>query len=335
MNDINIDVLELTRQLIAIPSPTGEEGPVMDFLISLLGKLNLEVQKQMIDELRYNILAKKGDPHVILTTHTDTVRPYVPLSEDEEYLYGRGACDTRGIIAAQIKAVQQLVEEGVEDIGLLFVVGEEERSDGAMAANHLPNQCQWLINGEPTENRLAVGTKGVMRIKLSVKGKACHSAYPELGDSAIEKMLDILADIRGLNWPSDDLLGETTCNIGLIKGGVQSNVVAPEAEAHLMIRVVTDTDIIKNLLLETVGNRGELDFNFQYGPVKTHVLEGYETMIASFGTDIPFFTNWGTPLLIGPGSILDAHTAHEKICKRQLLESVDLYANIVRGLLNS
>jgi acetylornithine deacetylase len=330
---MTLDVFELTRQLIAIESPTGEEDKVMNFLYHYLERSGLELQKQWVDHTRFNILATRGEPRVILTTHTDTVRPYFPLSEDEDYLFGRGACDTRGIIAAQIKAAEILINERVTDFGLLFVVVEEERSDGAMAANELPNKCNWLINGEPTENRMALGTKGVMRVKLTTKGKACHSAYPELGESAIDKLLDILQDIRQIQWPNDKRLGNTTCNIGVIKGGVQSNVVAPEAEAHLMLRLVTSVAETKVLLSDIVAGRGVLDFNFQYGPVVTHVLEGFDTMIASFGTDIPFFYNWGTPILFGPGSILDAHTAHEKISKIQLQDSVGYYKEMVQKLL--
>jgi acetylornithine deacetylase len=330
---MTIDAFELTRQLICIKSPTGEEIEVMDFLYHYLEGSRLRLQKQWVDDKRYNILATTGEPQVILTTHTDTVRPYFPLSEDEDHFYGRGACDTKGIIAAQIKATEILLYEGVTDFGLLFVVGEEERSDGAMTANELPNKCKWLINGEPTENKIALGTKGVMRVKLTTKGKACHSAYPELGESAIDKLLDILQDIRQIQWPNDKRLGETTCNIGVIRGGVQSNVVAPEAEAHLMLRLVTSVAETKGLLTETVADRGDLDINFQYGPVVTHVLDGFDTMIASFGTDIPFFTNWGTPILFGPGSILDAHTAHEKISKKQLEESINYFKEMVLKLL--
>lgn len=328
-----MELFELTRHLIDIPSPTGEESEVMLFLSQYLERLGFQVRRQDVAGDRFNILAVIGEPQVALSTHTDTVRPYFPLSEDGDYIYGRGACDTRGIIAAQIKAAELLKNEGMEHFGLLLVVGEEGESDGAITANKLPNSCRWLVNGEPTENKMAVGSKGALRVKLTAHGKACHSAYPEMGESAIEKMLDILNDVRAAQWPRHKLLGDSTCNIGVISGGVQPNVVAPLAEAKLMFRVTTSTLEIKDRLTAVVGGRGELDFYFGYQPVLTHVLEGYETMTAAYGTDIPFLTHWGTPLLFGPGSILDAHTPQEKISKRQLTDAVTHYAAIVRRLL--
>ncbi len=325
-----LDVLKLTKKLIAIQSSTGEEVEIMEFLSQYLQDLGFQVTRQPIDKQRFNILAQKGEPIIVFSTHTDTVQPYFSLSEDENYIYGRGACDTKGIIAAQIAAAEILLNEGLENFGLLFVVGEEGESDGAQAANTIPNSCRWLVNGEPTENKMAIGSKGALRVKLTVKGKACHSAYPHLGESAIEKMLDILTDIRRVNWPVDNRLGETTLNIGNISGGIQPNVVAPLAEAQLMFRVVTSTEDLKNRLTAVVDSRGELDFYFGYDPVFTHVPDGFETMVAAYGTDIPFLDNWGAPMLFGPGSILDAHTANEKIAKNEVLDAVNLYAAIIR-----
>lgn len=328
-----MDVLELTRQLINIQSTTGEESEIMAFLAEYLENMGFQVTRQTVEKDRFNILAKVGEPLAVLSTHTDTVPPYFPLSEDEEYIYGRGACDTKGIIAAQIKAANLLLEQGIQNFGLLFTVGEEEKSDGAAAANNIPNTCRWLVNGEPTGNKMALGTKGALNVKLTVKGKACHSAYPEQGESAIDKMLDILTDINQSQWPVHERLGATTCNIGVISGGIQPNVLAPHAEAQLMFRVVTSTAEIKEQLSKTVGGRGELDFYFACEPVLTHVLEGFPTMIAAYRTDIPFLTNWGTPLLLGPGDILDAHSPGEKIAKTQIMEAVDHYADIIRRLL--
>lgn len=330
-----MNIYQLTRKLIEFRSLTGEEGEIMRFLAGYLEDLGFNVTKQEIDSQRFNILASKGEPHAVLSTHTDTVSPYIPYSEDDNYIYGRGACDTKGIIAAQLKAAEILLKEGTENFGLLFVVGEEEQSDGAKAANTLPNSCRWLVNGEPTENKMAVGSKGTLRVKLSTKGKACHSAYPEQGESAIEKLLDILSDIRKIKWPEHPRLGKTTCNIGVISGGIQPNVIPPDAEAILLIRVVTSTGEIKERLTQTTAGRGELDFYFGYEPVLTHVPDGFDTMVAAYGTDIPFLTQWGTPLLFGPGSILDAHTPDEKISKIQLADAVNHYVEIIRTLLNS
>lgn len=329
-----MDVLELARKLIAIPSTTGEEKEIMVFLSEYLENMGFTVSGQAVEKDRFNILAVVGEPRAVLSTHTDTVPPYFPLDEDEEYLYGRGSCDTKGIIAAQISAADLLLKQGIGNFGLLFMVGEEDKSDGAIAANTIPNTCRWLVNGEPTGNRMARGTKGALKVTISVKGKACHSAYPEQGESAIDKMLDILTDIRQAVWPVHERLGATTCNIGVISGGIQPNMLAPHAEARLMFRVVSSTAEIKEQLSGIVGARGELDFYFECEPVLTHVLDGFPTMIAAYRTDIPFLTHWGTPLLFGPGSILDAHTPGEKIAKAQILDAVNHYTEIIRRLLH-
>ena len=328
-----MNIFQLTRRLIDIPSPTNSEQEMMKYLKNDLSNLGFTIQTQAISDGRFNILARKGEPKVVLSTHTDTVNPYFPSSEDERYIYGRGACDTKGIIAAMLKAADILLKKGMENFGLLFVVGEEDKSDGAIAANTLPNQCKYLINGEPTENKMATGTKGVIRLKITAHGKACHSAYPERGESAIEKLLDILQDIRAMELPVHPLLGRTTNNIGIIKGGIQANVIPPEAEAILMTRVVTSTQEIRDQLSTVIGNRADTDFYFKYEPVLTRVLPGYPTMVASYGTDIPFLNNWGEPILFGPGSILDAHTADEKIDKRQLEEAIHHFVEMVVQLL--
>ncbi len=328
-----MNIFQLTRRLIEIASPTNSEGEMMIFLKKYLHDLGLTIKTQDISPGRFNILAFKGDPLAVFSTHTDTVNPYFPFSEDDLAIYGRGACDTKGIIAAQLKAAEILLEQNINHFGLLFVVGEEDKSDGAIAANKLANRCRYLINGEPTENKMATGTKGVIRLRISAHGKACHSAYPHLGESAIEKLLDILNDIRNLRLPSHPLLGDTTTNIGVIQGGIQANVIPPEAEAVLMVRIVTSTREIRDILTRTIAGRGEADFYFHYEPALTRVLPGYPTMVASYGTDIPFLTNWGEPILFGPGSILDAHTAHEKIAKRQLEEAVHHYVEIMTTLL--
>ena len=222
-----------------------------------------------------------------------------------------------------ICASEILLKEGQANFGLLLVVDEEAESIGAIEANKIPNSCKWLINGEPTENKLAVGSKGALRLKLKVNGKACHSAYPEMGESAIDKLVGILADIKKAEWPVDELMGPSTCNVGLISGGVQPNVVAPYAEATLLIRVSTSVGEIKTQVSRIVDNRCDVDFYFGYEPVRTHVIQDFETMVAAYGTDIPFLDNWGKPLLLGPGTILDAHTSHEKIDKKQLSDAVE------------
>jgi acetylornithine deacetylase len=331
-----MNLIQLTRELIDIPSPTGEEMEVCHFLHSFLKVLGYQVQLQEIVPNRANVIATAGElPRVVLSTHMDTVSPHIGSSEDREYLYGRGACDAKGIIAAQIFAAQRLRAERINEVGLLFTVDEEAGSEGAAAANHHPlaSSCQFLINGEPTNNKLALGSKGSIRMRIKAEGRAAHSAYPECGESAIEKLLDVLADIRKCNWPKDDYFGETTCNIGTIRGGVGPNVIPAHAEADLQIRLTTPAAPLKLMLEDVVGVRAQLNYLSVSEPVRMLAVEGFEQSIVRFTTDIPHLTNWGRPLLLGPGSILDAHTTHERIARSELSQAVDLYTRLVRTLL--
>jgi len=265
----------------------------------------------------------------------DTVPPHVKAGEDDNFIYGRGACDAKGIIAAQILAAEQLCAEGINDIGLLFTVDEEAGSAGASAANDHPlaASCDYLINGEPTDNKLATGSKGSLRLRIKAQGRAAHSAYPEHGHSAIEKLLDVLTDIRTRAWPSDEFFGETTCNIGTIKGGTQANVIPAEAQADIQIRLVTHAEPIKAVLERAVRGRAHVEYLSIAEPARMLAVEGFETCVVRFTTDIPHLTNWGAPLLLGPGSILDAHTEQERVGKRELSEAVDIYVRLVRTLL--
>jgi acetylornithine deacetylase len=327
-----MDVFELTKRLITIPSISGEEKPVADFLADYLERAGFIVELQEAAENRPNVYARRGDADLVFSTHTDTVPPYVEMGEDEEFIYGRGACDAKGIIAAMVKAAESLAADGVEDFGLLFVVGEEAGSPGARAADRLPNRSRYLINGEPTESKLALGSKGALRAILRTKGRAAHSAYPEMGESAIEKLLDILADLRRARLPEDEHLGATTMNIGKVSGGVAANVIPPFAEAELMFRVVTDAGRLKRIIEDIVSTRAQIDYTFACDPVCTELMEGLETVVVSFTTDIPLLGSWGKPLLFGPGSILDAHTAHEKISKQELARAVEVYKTMAARL---
>jgi acetylornithine deacetylase len=324
-----MNVLELTRNLISIPSISGNEKLVADYLVEYLSRAGFDVETQDIGASRPNVYARRGDPDVVLSSHIDTVPPFFEFSEDDENIFGRGACDAKGIIAAMIKAGEKLIESGIEDFGLLFVVGEEAGSPGARIANSISNRSRFLINGEPTESKLAVGSKGALRALLRTSGRAAHAAYPEHGESAIEKLLEVLNDLRGTDFPRHSTLGATTMNIGVIRGGVAANVVPASAEAELMFRVVTDTDTLKRLIEERVRSRASIEYQFECDPVFTKRLEGFQTCVVAFTTDIPLLSNWGKPLLFGPGSILDAHTAHEKISKRELSDAVDVYARLV------
>jgi acetylornithine deacetylase len=265
----------------------------------------------------------------------DTVPPFIEASETEEKIYGRGACDAKGIIASQIFAAEELRKEGIEDIGLLFTVDEEQGSSGARAANKhlLAAKCEFMINGEPTDNDLAIGSKGSLRFFIKTTGKAAHSAYPEMSESAIEKLLDILNDIRSAEFPGDEFFGETTNNIGLINGGLKTNVIAPNAEAGLHIRLTTDDKPILEVLEKTIDGRGRIEIMSVALPVKMLAVEGFRQKVVRFTTDIPHLSNWGTPLLLGAGSILDAHTSHEFVLKKDLEEAVGLYVTLAKKLL--
>lgn len=326
-----MDLFQLTRRLIDIPSVTGEEGAVAEFLFSQLEALNYRVARQWFAENRFNVFATtNASPRVVFSTHMDTVPPFIESREDSEYIHGRGSCDAKGIIAAQIFAAQKLRSAGFEEVGLLFTVDEELASGGARVANLDPaaKECRLLINGEPTENKLAVGTKGSMRILISTEGKSGHSAYPEAGDSAIDKLLDVLNDIREIDWPSDELFGNTTCNIGVIKGGTRPNVIADQASAELQIRLTSNTDNIRSLVQDAIAGRAEMECSSAHDPVRLAKAEGFETDVMRFTTDIPYLSNWGTPYLIGPGSIFDAHTDHEKVSKSELNRAVELYVTL-------
>jgi acetylornithine deacetylase len=332
-----VDVFKLTRELIDIPSVTGDEFHVGTSLAELLNRYGYHVELLELTNDRANVIATTGDqPRVVLSTHMDTVPPHFASSEDDEFIHGRGACDAKGIIAAQIAAAERLRASGLTEIGLLFTVDEEVTSAGAKVLNEHPlsSACEYLINGEPTDNRLAIGTKGSLQVTIRTEGRAAHSAYPEQGDSAIEKLLDVLADVRRIEWPTDETFGETTSNIGVISGGARANVVPDEAQTTLQIRLASRAQAVKDLLEGAVGGRASLEYKSVHDPVRLLALDGFEQTIVRFTTDIPYLRNWGTPLLIGPGSILDAHTEHERVAKGELLKAVDIYFTLAKRLLD-
>jgi acetylornithine deacetylase len=331
-----MNVNDLTRKLIDIPSVTGDEQEIGEFLASHLVGLGYRVTRQEAGPRRFNVLATTAmSPRVVLSTHMDTVPPFIAASENDERIFGRGACDAKGIISAQIMAAEHLRAEDIQEIGLLFTVDEEEGSLGAQVANQSPLQQppEYLINGEPTDNRLALATKGSLRLRLRARGRAAHSAYPEQGESAIEKLLDVLESIRNCAWPQDESLGETTCNIGRVAGGTRANVVAAEATADLQLRLVGKLDPVKAMLAAAVAGRAEIEYLSAHDPVHLHTVAGFEQCVVRFTTDIPYLARWGRPLLLGPGSILHAHTDHEFVEKRELSEAVALYTRLVHALL--
>jgi acetylornithine deacetylase len=336
VNSVNpVHLFSLTRELIDIPSVTGDELAAGEYLSSYLRQLGYRVEKQEVAQDRFNVIATTDEPpRIVFSTHLDTVPPFIASSEDEEFIYGRGSCDAKGIIAAQIFAAERLRAEGINNLGLLFTVDEELSSLGAQAANNhvLAPECRYLINGEPTDGRLATGTKGSVRAIVTTEGRAAHSAYPEAGESAIEKLLDILEEIRACDWTEDSFFGATTCNIGVLSGGTRPNVIPDKARAELQIRLGIDIEHVKEILEKAVDERGTLEYASAHNPVRLFSLPGFEECVVRFTTDIPYLSHWGKALLLGPGSILDAHTDHERISKRELEQAVELYVKVANKL---
>jgi acetylornithine deacetylase len=334
-----MQLFQLTRALIDTESITGNEECVglqlLEYVSALASRYGGHAERFEVEPHRANIFACWGDrPTVTLSTHMDTVPPFIPSREDAEHIWGRGACDTKGIIAAMLTAAEALLDHGVRDFGVLFVVGEERNSAGAYHAAAHPQGARYLINGEPTENRLALGSKGALRYEIAATGRMAHSAYPELGESAIDKLLDALARIRAIPLPIDDLLGPSTLNIGTISGGRAPNVIADEAKAEIFVRLVGDSTTTKEAIAAGVAGTADAREMIEIPALRLGALPGIETTVVAYTTDIPAFGGaWGMPYLIGPGSIHVAHTLDERIPKRQLEDAVRIYQNMVTQLL--
>ena len=330
-----MDPLKLTRRLVDIESTTGEEGAVGAELYDELCRLGYTAHKIPVAHERFNVVATLDErpPQLVFSTHMDTVPPFIPSSEDHDNIYGRGSCDAKGIIAAQIAACQRLRKEGAA-VGMLFLVGEERDSLGAKVANESPLGSRFLINGEPTENKIALASKGALRVEVVARGKMAHSAYPELGESAIEKLLEALARLRTMSLPHNPEVGPCTMNMGVIEGGRAPNVIPDHAKAQLLYRLVEPAEALRRRIADTVAGLATADFVLEIPFMKLRTVPGVETMVASFTTDIPALSNWGAPVLLGPGSIHVAHTEREYISKKQLHEAVDLYCSVARKLLN-
>jgi acetylornithine deacetylase len=329
------DVVALAAELLAIPSLSGSEKAVVDFVTKWLVARGWNVTVQEVSRGRGNVWASRSGGGVAFSTHLDTVPPHIAPRIEKDKLYGRGACDAKGIAAAMMVAAERLVQSGENRIDLLLVVGEEQGSDGARAANNLSTKSRFLVNGEPTESRLASGAKGSLRVTVRTRGKEAHSAYSQLGESAIEPLLQLLPTIHQLPLPSDSVLGETTVNIGTIRGGTAANIVPAHAEAELMIRLVGDVKPVKKLVQEWAKGRAEVEFGSHIPAQKFHIVEGFEVAPMAYTSDIPLLPRWGTPLLFGPGSIHVAHTPDEHIDIEELRASVDAYERIARQLLAS
>jgi acetylornithine deacetylase len=337
-----MDAVTLTRQLIDIESISGNEAAVGNYLYGELCRLGYQTRKIAVEGDRFNVYAtveENSQPEVVFSTHMDTVPPFIPSSEDATKIFGRGSCDAKGIIAAQVAASERLRQKKIH-VGLLFVVGEERDSLGAKVANEYVANGQihagkFLVNGEPTENRIALASKGTLRVEVTAHGRMAHSAYPELGESAIDKLIPALAQLRAMKLPSDPEIGPCTLNIGLIEGGRAPNVIPDYAHADLLYRLVGPSETLRREIVATAGNDVEVTFPLELPFLRLRTVEHLPTMIAAFTTDIPKLTNWGEPLLIGPGSIHVAHTDREFIEKRQLHEAIDLYCGIAKQLTSS
>jgi acetylornithine deacetylase len=332
------DVFQLTRQLVDIESVTNHEAVVGECLLRTLSPLGARfegrVERCPVKADLFNVFAYWGDPIVTLSTHMDTVPPFFSSREDAEFIWGRGSADAKGIIASMVGAAEELLENGVRNFGLLFVVGEERNSAGAMAAADNPRGSRFLINGEPTENKLALATKGLIRWEIAAHGKLAHSAYPELGESAIEKLLDVLQEVRKIRLPEDALLGKSTMNIGVITGGRAPNVIPDAAMAEIAVRLVGDAAPVRKAMIRAVGDRAELREVLSIPAIRFDRLDGFETSVVAYTTDVPVFgTSWGKPYLLGPGNIHVAHTSEERVPKKELLDARRIYQEMVKKLL--
>src|SRR6478735_4184674 len=331
-----LDPVSLTRSLVDIDSTTGREGAAGQWLAACLRELGYQVVEQPVSDGRFNVFARlDADPVVAFSTHYDCVPPFFPSRIEHGLIFGRGACDAKGIVAAQVAAAEKLRATGESRFALLFVVGEERGSDGAKVANQqAPAGVRFLINGDPTDNRLGAATRGMVRVRLCATGRAAHSSFPELGESAIDKLLDALMVVRGLELPTDQELGRTHYTVGLIDGGVAPNVVSPHASAELSFRTVSDGHQIREAL-HVVEALVSIEQVLEIPAVKLHTVDGFETAVFPYTTDVPLLTSWGSPLLVGPGSIHVAHTAHEHLAIDELQHAVDLYASLARRLIGN
>ncbi len=327
-----VDHVALARQLIDIDSTTGQEGRVAAVLAQFLRDRGYSVLEQPLGNGRANVIAAVGEPDVVFSTHFDCVPPFFPSRIEGGLLHGRGACDAKGILATQVAAAERLRAAGETRIGLVFVAGEERGSDGARAANRIASESRFLINGEPTDLRLGAATRGCFRVRLTAAGKAAHSGYPELGESAIDKLLDCLMSLRAADWPADPLLGTTHYTVGLINGGVAPNVIPAHAEAEVFFRSAGDHDAIRATLAAALANRVTVEEVLEVPAVRLHTVPGFETAVFSYVSDVPFLSNWGRPLLLGPGSIHVAHTDREHVAIAELDQAVEVYERLAATL---
>lgn len=325
-----MDVVNLTRQLVDIPSISGQEAAVGTFVAELLRGMGATVELFEVEPGRFNVLGVFGEtPLVTFSTHLDTVPPFIASSEDAGWVYGRGSCDAKGILACMIIACERLLAKGETNFGILAVVGEERGSAGAKHAGGQSRGSRFLINGEPTEGKLAIGSKGALRLKLIAEGRSAHSAYPELGDSAIDRLVAALSRILAHRFPVDPVLGDCTVNIGTISGGSAPNVIADHAEAELLVRLVADASPVVDAIRDLCGEGITVQQTLCIDAVHLRSLPGFETCVVRYTSDVPLLCPaWGEGLMLGPGTIHVAHTLEERVAKDDLHQAVETYVSL-------
>lgn len=336
---------ELRRWLADLCShdtTSGQEDQGLPALRALLADLGATVHEQQVAPGRTNVLATWGaaPSRVLLTTHLDTVPPYLPPRWRGDALWGRGACDAKGQAVAQLAAIRGLLGEGRDGLAWLGVVGEETDSAGAIAALGLAARLPGLeavVNGEPTELVLAAGQRGVTHLRLACAGVAAHSGTPERGRSAAWPLLDWLEELRGLPPAADPQLGPETWNLGLLRAGEAPNVVPATAEAHLLCRPVPGSTFVEQVRrLAPAG--ASVEVLLEEAPDRFPPVPGFEQAPVPFGSDAPRLrglTRTGQVALVGPGSISLAHSLEERLELAELRAGVELLARLAARLLGS
>ena len=334
MNPSSDDIAERLLKWLAVDSTSGNEREFLQLLEGMFHDDGWQITRQPVEEDRWNLLVTDGtDPQVLLSTHVDTVPPVLEVDYDGQVVRGRGACDTKGGLLAMVHAARRVRDAGIEGVGFLLVVGEEVDHRGAKEATALQLDVDRIILCEPTQNRVVTAQKGMVRCTLRTRGVAGHSAFPDDGESAVGPLLDALEAIRGHDWPTDELLGATTVNIGVIDAGVAANVFAPEARAEVLFRAVSDAEQLLHEVRSTVGGDVEMVDVVYNDPVFFDVPSGVDTCTVPFNTDAPYLADIADVWLVGPGDIRCAHSEDEQIRIGEIFDGIELYEKLIQRVL--
>jgi acetylornithine deacetylase len=334
MPDAGERAVSLLSELVAIPSVTGSEEPVLAFLERRYASSGWIVDSMEVAPDRRNLFVHRGHPSVVLTTHADTVPPFFPPRREGDVLMGRGACDAKASLAAQAIALEELARDGTSEVGLLVLVGEERGSDGALAANRRPHLARYLVGGEPTGSRFVAGSKGCLRIEVEARGVSGHSSEPSTGRSAVDPLLEFLNSLRAMKLPEHPTFGATTMNIGVLQAGTAPNVIAESARAEIIFRTGEPIETLLAHIRPMAQGRVEVRVGYRSDPVSFRCPKESPGEIVSFACDLPLLPAWGEPILFGPGSIRDAHGAEERVSLAEVASAVGVYVGLVRGLLS-